>query len=372
MVHMAKKRRKKIIREEKIEESKPKRQSKKKHASPMNNNLILTVIAVVVVAAVAWYVGTLSAASQSPEVGGDVVAGRVVSFLQSKLSPNYPGINVQLAGVEEYANITGTYEVKVNVTFQGKSQVIPYYATGDGKQLFTIIGNLEEKLPPQNTNTQPANQGGDVCSQLGVTKSDKPAMYLFIMSHCPGGLQMQKAFLPVMDLLGDKADMRVKWVYYIMHGEKDLKDNSVQECIQMEFPDKYVDYAECFTTTGDSDSCLTKAGITKSLLDTCIADLDTRFNITGMYNDKSTWLSGRYPLYPVYADENQKYGVAGSPTVVLNGKIIDVNRSPEAVKQALCCAFTNPPPECSQTLSSAVTSPGIGGGTGTNTGASCS
>jgi len=46
---------------------------------------------------------------------------------------------------------------------------------------------------------------------------------------------------------------------------------------------------------------------------------------------------------------------------------VRVNRSPEAFKQAICQAFTNPPAECNQTLSTETASPGIGPLTGGST-----
>jgi FKBP-type peptidyl-prolyl cis-trans isomerase 2 len=213
--------------------------------------------------------------------------------------------------------------------------------------------------------------GDDVCSNLGITKSARPSVELFIMSYCPYGLQMQKAMLPVMDLLGDSADFRIKWVSYIMHSEKEIDENNVQECIQVAYPDAYIDYATCFTVTGETDSCMTTAGIDRATVDSCIAALDADFNITGLYEDTSTWSGGRYPPYMVHIMENTQYGIRGSPTTVINGDVVGINRSPEDVKQAVCCAFTNPPAECDQVLSSAPASPGIGGGTGSSSTAEC-
>jgi len=210
-----------------------------------------------------------------------------------------------------------------------------------------------------------------MCAGLNVQKADKPVLDVFIMSYCPYGLQMQKAVLPVMALLGDKAEINFKWVNYAMHGQKEVEENTRQYCIEKDFHSQYLDYATCFTASGDAASCIAQAGIDSAALDSCIAEADAEFNITGLYNDQSTWL-GSYPPYMVDNDENLLYGVRGSPTVVLNGQTLSVNRSPEDVKKAVCCSFNEMPEECSQTLSSTATSPGIGGGTGTANSASCS
>jgi hypothetical protein len=359
--------------EEPKKESAPAKKTREKKPA-VNQNMILAVLAVVVIAVAAWYAGTLSCtgAIVADDVGSELVGSKVVDFLQSRLGAAYPGIEVELAGVEDYSNLTDTYEVNVKITYQGQTQELPYYASKDGKSLFTIIGDLDEEfeVPDQTSDTEPQDTG-DLCEQLGVTKSEVPKVEVFIMSYCPYGLQMQKAVLPVMDLLGDKADITIKWVSYIMHGEKEIDENNVQECVKREFPDKYVDYATCFTVSGTSDECLAQVGIDSATIDSCIADLDAEFNISGLYADQSTWSGGSYPQYPVYAAENALYGVRGSPTTVINGKVVSINRSPEAVKQAVCCAFTDPPAECSQTLSSTAASPGIGGDAGTDTDAQC-
>ena len=207
-----------------------------------------------------------------------------------------------------------------------------------------------------------------------ITKADKPQVELFIMTYCPYGLQMQKAYLPVMKLLSKKASFDVKWVNYIMHDKKEIDENNVQYCIQKEQKDKYLAYAECFTVKGDTKTCLTSAKINQNKLKTCIASADKAFDITKEYNTKANWLSGRYPVYKVHNSENQKYGVQGSPTLVINGSKVDgISRNPEAVKQAVCASFKTQPAECKTTLSSSAATAGFGAGTGADTvGADCS
>jgi len=226
-----------------------------------------------------------------------------------------------------------------------------------GKTLVFTIKVLSVTEPPSQ------QQAPD----LGIPKSDKPKVDVFIMSYCPYGLQMQKAVLPVMELLGDKADITIKWVSYIMHGKTEIDENTRQYCIQLEQEDKYIAYAKCFTLSGNVESCLTEAGVDTAELDSCIAKADKEFNITGLYEGSGS----SYPPYMIDADENARFGVGGSPTFVINGKTISVTRSPEAVKQAVCASFNNPPGECSQTLASSQASPGFGGNPGSDSDGSC-
>ena len=201
------------------------------------------------------------------------------------------------------------------------------------------------------------------------------------MSYCPYGLQAQKMFLPVYDLLKNKAEMGVYFVNYIMHEKQEIDENLRQYCIQKEQKDKYYNYLSCFVKDGDFNKCLTEANIDKNKMNSCISATDTQYKITEGYNDKSTWVSGQYPKFGVNDNLNQQYGVGGSPTIVINDTVVvtdqqycpggnikcavisNLDRSPEKFKEIVCNAFTNLPSECSQTLSSEASSPGLGTGT---------
>lgn len=200
-----------------------------------------------------------------------------------------------------------------------------------------------------------------------VPKTDKPKVELFVMSYCPYGLQMQKAYLPAWNLLKDKADIDIKFVSYAMHGKKEVDENTRQYCIQSEQPKVYSAYLNCFVGVGANNGaeanfsqCLTTAKVDQKKLTNCIAKTDQQFGITAKYNDQASWLSGQFPIYPVQQDLNDKYGVQGSPTLVINGVQTDANRTPEAIKQAICNAFNKAPSECGQTLSNQSYQAGFG------------
>ncbi len=212
---------------------------------------------------------------------------------------------------------------------------------------------------------------------VAVTKSDRPKVELFVMAYCPYGLQMEKAYLPAWDLLKAKADIDVKFVSYAMHGQKEVEENTRQYCLEKDQSAKYQAYLKCFTGSGDYKSCLGQVGLSDASLSTCIAATNKTYKIMDLFKDQTTWLSGQYPQYPIYADLNTKYGVQGSPTLVINGAQVDnVNRTAESVKEAICSSFNNPPAECQQTLTNASYQPGFGyeaaaAGAGANAGAAC-
>jgi len=211
--------------------------------------------------------------------------------------------------------------------------------------------------------TDVTDNRGQVEPVAQAPKSDKPVVELFVMSYCPYGLQSEKAFLPVMDLLKDKADLNIRFVNYAMHGLKELEEQTRELCIAEQGQDKLINYLECFVLADESAKCLVQAGVNKSKVDSCTDRLDNEFGIMAAYNDKDSWLSGRFPIFPVHDDLNKKYGVQGSPTLVINGEQISASRSPEAIKQVVCKAFNKEPKECETVLSSTSASPSFGGGT---------
>lgn len=204
---------------------------------------------------------------------------------------------------------------------------------------------------------------------VSVQKTDKPKVELYIMSYCPYGTQMQKGIISVLKTLGDKIDFETKFVDYIMHGEPEITENTRQYCIQKEQDEKYVSYLECFLKAGDAASCLNESKVDTTKLDACMKQTTEQYNITALYNDKNTWLSGYYPQYPVHSKDNDQYNVQGSPTLVVNGKPVSVGRSSAVLLDAICGHFNIEPKECEAVLSSQNPSAGFGlEGTSTSAG----
>lgn len=185
-----------------------------------------------------------------------------------------------------------------------------------------------------------------------------PTMQVFIMSHCPYGTQMVKGVLPVMEKLKGKANIEIRFVGYTMHGAQEELDNNRMICIREEQNAKLIDYLECFVSnTGseaDSKKCISQVGIDNNKLESCLSS-----RVSG-YMD-------------VDKELNTKYGVQGSPTVVIDGEEANIYpRDAQSVANALCAAFTsNKPSECSFSFSTANPSPGFGTGSSTSSGGSC-
>ncbi len=210
--------------------------------------------------------------------------------------------------------------------------------------------------PSQSPTAQNANQS--------VPKKDVPDVEVFVMSYCPYGLQMEKGILPVAELLGSKINFQLKFVDYAMHGQKEVDENLRQYCIQKEGFVKLNNYLSCFVKQSDVNSCLSTAKIDSAGLTSCISQTDAQFKINDKVADKSQWRTTQFPPFDIYQADNTKYSVQGSPTLVINGTLVQSSRDPQSLLDLICSGFSNQPNECKQKLSSTTPSPGFGEGTG--------
>ena len=243
--------------------------------------------------------------------------------------------------------------------------------TKDGKQFFPEAMNMEKQKnsPSQNSGNSQSQQK---TAQVDK-KSENPKVELFVMSHCPYGTQMEKAMLPVAKTLGDKIDFDLKFCDYAMHDKKELQEQMRQHCIKQEQPDELISYVDCFLAEQDSQKCMQNTGIDQSAVESCTARVDKEYGIMEKYNDKSTWKSGRFPVFPVYQEANDKYGISGSPALVVNEQEVQTSRTPNALLKTICSAFESKPEECDQELSTSAPSPGFGSSSnsGGSSGGSC-
>jgi hypothetical protein len=220
--------------------------------------------------------------------------------------------------------------------------------------LFPTAIELDEEV--QNT------EGDDEVEPQEVPKSDKPDVELFVMSHCPYGTQMEKGIIPVVETLGDKIDFEIKFVNYAMHGGTEVYEQLRQYCIEEEQNDKYLEYLKCFLRDGDTgETCLDEVNIDKEKLKACEARVDEEFKVTELLEDEASWAGGRFPQFNTHADLNAKYGVQGSPTLVINSEVVSTSRDSASLLGVVCNAFNEQPEECTNTeLSSTNPDPGFG------------
>jgi len=314
--------------------------------------VFLIPIGLILISVIFIYVG-----QNSNNLSADQVADKAINYLNDSILPT--GTTASLIDIVEEGEV---YKIRIEVN----GTEYQSYVSKDGKYLFPDAYALDVELESQEQLSQ------------DISERERPDVKLFVMSYCPYGLQAQKMYLPVYNLLSNKVDMGVYFVNYIMHEKGEIDENLIQYCIQKEQMQKYDEYLSCFVKDGDSKGCLLESGVNENSLLTCTDDTDKEFNIYTQYQDKDTWLEGIYPRFDVHDGLNQSYEIGGSPTIVINDTVIvsnesycpqgdikcsvipDFVRSPERFKELICQSFTTQPEECSQILSNTAYAPGFG------------
>lgn len=318
------------------------------------SNLMIALGAVVVilaVVAVANFGGDIFKGAKN--ISPDEAKARAENFINTNLVA--AGTTATVTSVTDYSKALYKLAVKVG------DNEIESFISKDGKQFFPQAMDIDAVANGTATGTDTAAASAPVIP-ADLPKTKKPVVEMFVMSECPYGLQMQKGMLPVMQTLGDKADIQVKFVNYAMHGKKEVDEQLRQYCINKEEDSKLISYLTCYSKSGNATACGTEASINESKISSCIAKADKEFKITESYNDKSTW-NGSFPKFAIHDAENTKYGVQGSPTLVINGKEVQSNRDSASLLATICAAFEDAPEECSATLDAATPAPGFGTGT---------
>lgn len=252
------------------------------------------------------------------------------------------------ASLLETVEESGLYRIRIKI----QDQEYESYVTKDGKILFAQGTKIAEPASAQ----QDANQQNTGAQEF--TKSDIPQVQLFVMSFCPYGNQAEDAMIPVVNLLKDKANIELHYVIYSnyqgggetycldkenkycsMHGISEVHQDIRESCVQKYQKDKFWNFVNGINNTcavANVDTCwegvAQKLGIDIGKVKTC---------------QKNEGLS----LVGKELELGQKYGIQGSPQLIINGTEYTGERTAEAFKKAICSAFNSQPAECSQTLS---------------------
>ena len=279
-------------------------------------------------------------------VTGNVIVGeeagkKLVEYLNAKTIGGVEFVSFQEAG-------NNLYQVIVSY----REQEIPVYVTKDGEYFVQaatpMINNvINEQVQEQETPKEETSRE--------VPKSDKPKVEAFVFSYCPYGLQFEKALLLVYNLLKNKADIEIVAIG-AMHGEYEKQESLRQICIQKEYgKDKLWKYLEKFMADTKIGDCKDNMECSKPLVEKLMTSL-------GIDKNKINTCIGKdaEALYKAQNDRASSLGIGGSPTFVINNVESQAARTPEAIKTAVCNAFSTLPSECSQTLSAQAVTPWFG------------
>lgn len=267
------------------------------------------------------------------------VSEKVISFINKEFLSTQ-GSKVANPVVTEKA---GMYLVSFDITQGGKvvQQKAEVYASKDGKNLFlgTVLDltkSLKEQIPspiPEEPLEEEAPKE--------VVKAEKASAEAFVVTHCPFGVQFEKALIPVYELLKEKADIKVRYMD-AMHGDYEKIEAINQLCLREEQPEAFWTYLKCFVEFNNNSRCLASAKVDLSKYNACVNG------------------SRGLEYYNKDVSYSNSKGVRGSPTFFLNGVQVSVNRAAEDIKAKICEGFKNPPSECSTTLNKEAASPGFG------------
>ena len=248
------------------------------------------------------------------------------------------------ASLLEVIKESGLYKIRLQI----EDQEYESFVTKDGKLLFPPGTDISEETPEPST-----------LKETGFPKADIPQVQLFVMSFCSWGNQAEELMRPTAELLKDKANIELHYVIYSnyggggpdycldqeskycsLHGIQELNQGVRELCVQKYQKDKFWDFVKEINGScnyRDVDSCweeiAKKVGVEVAQVKACQKDEALKI------------LAQELEL-------NQKYGITGSPQLIINEAEYQGSRSSEAYKQGICSAFNSLPEECSQVLSS--------------------
>jgi Thioredoxin len=293
-----------------------------------------TIIALAVGIAAGFLIGQTQGKPAASTTPNKDIAVKVIDFLNNNLVQ--PGTNASFVSMTEKNGL-----LEITTLYQGNN--IPIYASTDGSMIFLSQPVLTNETI--QTTTPKATE---------IPKTDKASAELFVMAFCPYGVQAEGVMKPVVDLLGSKADIKIRFITNVggttpdsvqsLHGANEAMEDLRQVCIMKYYPDKYWSYlsqfdANCYSKSQDSaglEACW-KATASNFSIDT--AKIATCANSTEAID-----------LLKTDEAASNVYGASASPTLIINGVEYQGARSSDAFRQAICSGFTNPPAECSQAV----------------------
>lgn len=287
-----------------------------------------------------------------------IIAQALTHFIPQRvpgaMSPEQAGIkainflNQLVLKGQGTAYLTDINEARLyRINFKIEDEEYDTYLTKDGK----IVYLQGQGIPEEISSTE-------LWQISEAPKADIPLAQLFVMSYCPYGNQAEELMMPVVNLLGNKADIELHYVIYSnyggggsdycldeeakycsMHGIQELNQDIRELCVQKYQKDKLWDFVKAVNSSCNYinvDSCWENiakgAGVDVAKVKTC------------QKNEALEILAKEVEL-------NTKYGIGGSPQLIINGVEYSGARTSDAYKAGICSAFNSAPTECSQTLS---------------------
>ncbi len=259
------------------------------------------------------------------------------------------------AGVEmspevvDYKDNGYFYNVTVKIKLPtGQEQKTPVYLSKDGKYLFLGI-------------VKTVNKVGNLCEV--TNKTEKPKVIVAVMANCPFGNQIEPLVKEIVDLFGDKVEIEPRYIFYrgkspygesteannqsywSLHGNYELEEGLFELAVWKLYGTKtWINFV-----VKVNNQCYNEKKTIESVR-SCAENIAKEMNLD--VNKIENYLKeNRDKLIEEEAKLTTDQHILGSPTIIINGETYKCPRTAEALKQAICSAFTNPPAECNQKLS---------------------
>jgi len=269
--------------------------------------------------------------------GSQACSEKVIAYINTNLTS--PGQTATLINITEKNDVYTIWS-----RYQGRDLSI--YASRDCTLLFPTAINM---------NTPVATA---VPTQT-LKKSASPVVDLYVMSFCPYGTQAETVMRPVVDLLGTKAEISVRYITTVggqtvdsidsLHGPAEAHEDILQLCIMKSYPENYWDYLE------DFNSQCYPVWQNATRLDSCRKNVTAALGIDLPKIEACANGAEGLTLVELDAAESEAIGARASPTLFINGVKYAGARTPEAYKQAICNSFDTAPAECTTVLSTTST-----------------
>ena len=301
----------------------------------------------------------------SKEVAGDKFASFVNSnFLSSQ------GAKMTIKSTADGNSFFYVVDFEVS-DGKGASQPGTFLLTRDGRYAIPATSALDLQSKVET----PADNGQGNTGEL--KKSDKPVADVFVFSYCPYGLQFEKGTFSAIDLLKDKATITFRHIG-AMHGMHEELEAKRQLCLREEQPATLYKYMAAFAASADISACQDKfygefAG-DENKMEACVAPFLSKMRADAGVDEQKFGTCMKDKAQSYYDSDMAYaagYSVTGSPTLIINGTVVQSERDPDSIKKAICSAFNTAPAECGTALSTTAPSAGFGGGTGTSSTAGC-
>ncbi len=271
-------------------------------------------------------------------LGPEKAAKRVVNIINQYFVPD-KSATISGKPVEE----NGLY--KVNISVNNNSQT--FYLTKNGASLIIPNGIIDIAKFEESAKKQKE------VKEVTPAKAKTPVIELFVMSLCPYGIKAEKEILPVVKNFSDKVDFKIKFITDVrgnsinevasLHGNDEAREDARQAAIMQYYPDKFSSYIEKI----NQNSCVISCGAIK--LEDYWKKSAKELKMDTNKIESFAYGQQGLNLLKQNADEAKKYSANASPTLIINGlKSNSIYQGAQAIQQAICSAFTNPPQECNK------------------------